>query len=101
MQQIQNFNMTPTQIKANENSEIGQMLWRSTKEHAITQLKAPATAKFAGDRYVILNGTGMVTGYVDAQNSFGAMIRNEIVAEFVKGKDDQWHMTDFAMDQPK
>lgn len=40
-----------------------------------SQLKAPSTAKFNSD--ATGSGTWTVTGTVDAENSFGAMIRSE------------------------
>jgi len=44
------------------------------------QLKAPATAKFAPARETVIANLGggkyRVSGYVDSQNSFGALIRS-------------------------
>lgn len=53
------------------------------------QLKAPSTAKFPWDfdSYTVMRyGRDFtVTGYVDSQNGFGAMIRSEWVASFTLG----------------
>jgi hypothetical protein len=67
-------------------------------KRAITkQLKAPATADFSGftDTQVAHLKDGgpnkwIVKGYVDAQNSFGAKLRNnyQVVIEFEEGKYD-------------
>ena len=40
------------------------------------QLKAPSTAKFSGERYTDNDPDWLVTGNVDAENGFGAMIRS-------------------------
>lgn len=40
------------------------------------KLKAPTTAKFSGDQVTGGPDEWTVTGYVDAQNSFGAQIRS-------------------------
>lgn len=40
------------------------------------QLKAPATAKFSGEDYIDEDPTWLVTGSVDAQNGFGALLRS-------------------------
>jgi hypothetical protein len=40
------------------------------------QLKAPSTAKFSGEDYIDEDPTWLVTGSVDAQNGFGAMLRS-------------------------
>lgn len=67
-----------------------------------SQLKAPATAKFpySGDASAVkvtdLGGNvAEVTAYVDAQNSFGAMIRTHYTAtlQWVSGSD--WKVTSF------
>lgn len=39
------------------------------------QLKAPSSAEFSGDRVTHSGSTWTVKGSVDAQNSFGAMLR--------------------------
>jgi hypothetical protein len=58
------------------------------------RLKAPSTARFDYCyRYEVRatpDRTGIyVKGYVDAQNSFGAMLRKPFVVRF-KRNDDQW-----------
>lgn len=58
----------------------------------ILTLKAPSTAAFSGlDETTIAedNGTYTVTGWVDAQNSFGAMIRTPF-SILVSKKDGAW-----------
>lgn len=66
-----------------------------------TQLKAPSTAKFPNskDPAVVVADLGgnaaQVTAYVDAQNSFGAMIRQHYTATLKWQHDDIWKVTDF------
>lgn len=45
-------------------------------------LKAPSTAKFSNFKFRKIHGVGIVSGFVDAQNSFGAMIRTHFSASF-------------------
>src|SRR5262245_38063453 len=45
------------------------------------QLKAPSTAKFTNERYTDSDPSWLVTGDVDAQNSFGAMIRSHFTCD--------------------
>ena len=48
------------------------------------QLKSPSTAKFCrkGEATIVRDGNSWtVTGYVDAQNSFGATLRNEFAVQ--------------------
>jgi hypothetical protein len=52
-------------------------------------LKAPATAKFSGDT-VVFDGTAyQVTGSVDSQNSFGALVRSSFTCT-VHSSGDTW-----------
>ncbi len=47
------------------------------------QLKSPASAQFAEDKWTITGNDQAgytVSGYVDSQNSYGAMIRNDFSA---------------------
>lgn len=53
-------------------------------------LKAPSTAKFSDD-VAVPSGTGWtVTGSVDSQNSFGAMIRGAYSCDATYDGDDSW-----------
>lgn len=54
--------------------------WTACERFVSEQLKAPSTAEFSGfDTQIsdLGNGRYVVRGYVDAENSFGAMIRND------------------------
>ncbi len=70
-------------------------------------LKAPRSAKFpwSFDRYQIyeLEGEGWencyeVTGYVDAQNSYGAMIRSNFTVHLKDLGDDQWRLLNITIE---
>lgn len=60
-------------------------------------LKAPATAKWGpcyGDGVVTLkdDGTYLVASYVDSQNSFGAMLRQQWAAQIRPLPNDKWRL---------
>ena len=61
-------------------------VWVCTLDLVQSYLKSPRSAKFCkhyeADVTYLGNNEYMVIGYVDAQNSFGAMIRNNFVATF-------------------
>lgn len=48
---------------------------RMCREHVTNQLKAPSTAKFGDIRTRGFGSEYTVTGWVDAENSFGATLR--------------------------
>lgn len=61
-------------------------------------LKAPSTAKFPGnDAYLVSKDHGIVTveGYVDSQNSFGAMLRAPFKAQFDTKNDNKVKYLEF------
>lgn len=82
--QIARAFQTPQQralIRAAERASAGTREARRFAEQAVAaRLKAPATAKFSGAAETFAtnwgDGTFSVTGWVDAQNAFGALIRN-------------------------
>lgn len=54
-------------------------------------LKAPSTARYSDEVVTVSSGTWTVTGHVDAQNSFGAMIRSSYTCKMtVSG--DTWRL---------
>ena len=59
-------------------------------------LKAPSTAEFASMSNSTINNTSgdywSVSSYVDAQNSFGAMIRTHFVCELTYRGDDYYRL---------
>jgi hypothetical protein len=58
-------------------------------------LKAPSTAKFASMSDSTITSTGWVytvSSYVDAENSFGAMIRTDFLCKVSYKGDDNWHL---------
>jgi hypothetical protein len=69
------------------------------------KLKAPATAKhpWCGDAQIIETAPGQftVTSHVDAQNSFGALIRTHYTAKLSFGRYDEkgaawWNLVDLS-----
>ena len=63
--------------KYNDSSNTAR---RMAKDIVLSSLKAPATAKFCGDNVKKFEFAGAeaweITGCIDAQNSYGAMLRN-------------------------
>lgn len=57
-------------------SEVRFMAIDTCHEAVTNQLKAPATAKFTNDEAKLAEGGWTVTGSVDSENSFGALIRS-------------------------
>lgn len=70
------------------------------KEFVTERLKAPSTAKFPyyGDFAASKTpgGSWQVMGYVDAQNSYGAMLRQQFLCT-LKKTGDKWFLTDLKM----
>jgi hypothetical protein len=59
------------------------------------RLKAPGTADFSGIFDTSISGSGnsyTVSGYVDAQNSFGAKIRSDYTCQIRDNGNDQWSL---------
>lgn len=55
------------------------------------RLRAPGTAEFGGERVAHLGGEKyLVTGYVDAQNAFGAKLRNQWICTVEQTGETQW-----------
>lgn len=60
-------------------------------------LKAPASAVFPGfDQMIVGGGNGFytVSGFVDSQNSYGAMIRSQYTYNVSKDMNGKWHCSD-------
>jgi hypothetical protein len=56
-------------------------------------LKAPTSAKFSEDTAVLHDDdTWSVKGYVDSQNSFGAMLRSTYLCKVQKVSKDEWRL---------
>jgi hypothetical protein len=78
----------------------GMEAFDSVNVFALSKLQTPGTAKFAsytddqtatckkGSRYG-------VSSYVDAQNTYGATIRQKFFGVVEQGKDGKWHLLEF------
>ena len=99
---------TPEQIaaetQAGEDAHLNLMACVNTEEAVQKRLKAPTSAKFPGcSAYTVKTNDArtefFVTGYVDAQNSFGAMIRTRFSVAMTKGKtDDSWKVVNALLE---
>ena len=80
--------------------------WVMTQQFVKDNLKSPSSADFGGvfgdyqDPYQIVTDLGegkfRVQAWVDAQNSFGAKIRNRFVCELEYVGNNRWRMTNLA-----
>lgn len=60
-----------------------------TAQHAVKdKLKSPSTAKFSDEKVQRANNMVMVSGNVDAQNSFGATLRNGYLVQIDYSKNE-------------
>jgi hypothetical protein len=81
------FGPTEKSVPSYSESERKEQAVQACQEDVTAELKAPSTAHFVGfyaehfTDYDFDNRHWHVTGYVDAQNSFGAMLRKHITCE--------------------
>jgi len=71
----------------------------AARQFVTRRLLAPATAKFSPDEETPASGGGgrwVVSGYVDAQNVYGALIRQQysVAMEYTAGQDKPWSLRD-------
>ena len=67
-------------------------------------LKAPATAVFPSFEEMVVNGSNghySVSGFVDSQNSYGAIIRSQYTYNVEKDDSGKWKCTDTFVDSAK
>ena len=91
------FCMAKCNTDPGDGSPTTAEVWYIAKQFAKKDLKSPATAEFPrqtadgvniNDRG---NGKYTVTGYVDAENSFGAKLRQHFIIDIQKQPDsDKW-----------
>lgn len=83
----------PDRYKSGEDSTMACIM---AENFVKRELRAPSTAKFAPIRDCNTSQRGriwVVRSYVDAQNGFGAMIRNDYGVELVyRPATDQWEL---------
>jgi len=83
-----------------EHSKIAA--YAMAQEFVDKQLKAPSTSKYPvySEKFVKDLGEGRytVTTYVDAQNSFGAMIRNNFTCTLLYVGNDKWQLEDINIE---
>jgi len=84
-----------------ENRDNSASAYYMILEFVKDSLKAPSTAEFPNIRDIVITKkefTYSISGYVDAQNSFGAMIRTRYNGEIKQVDKDKWELMklDFA-----
>lgn len=71
------------------------------QDHVRDRLKSPSSADFGEPRSTFAAGDTAdfytVTGSVDAQNSFGAMLRSTYSCKITHERDGTWRITDFQL----
>jgi hypothetical protein len=63
------------------------------------RLKSPSSAEFSGIFDTTISGSGddyTVTGYVDAQNGFGAMLRSNYTCQVRDDGNDRWSLVSLS-----
>jgi hypothetical protein len=67
------------------------------------RLKSPGSAKFSDtlpqEVYSMPDGSYSVISWVDAQNSFGALLRSKYVCSVRKAPDGQWQLEKLVMER--
>jgi|GEM_PF-3592956 len=77
--------------------------WELAKDAISDKLKAPASAKFP--EYNIhfmkpfMGNSVLITSYVDAQNSFGALLRTKFVCVAKYNDKDEWELVSAQLDE--
>lgn len=61
------------------------------------RLKAPSTAEFSEEEATLLAGTWTVNGNVDAENTFGAKIRESFACVVKHTGNDNYHLVKLTM----
>lgn len=61
------------------------------------RLKAPSTADFSDTSATEAGGTWTVTGAVDSENGFGAMLRSTYVCKVTHTGGDDWSLVDITL----
>lgn len=84
-------------VPANTGSELGAVT--ACEGFMKQRLKAPATAKYSGwldsSTTPAVDGSTIVNAYVDAQNSFGALIRTRYLCRVSPDSGGNWRLLDF------
>lgn len=87
-------------VERGKSGSTADMEWEAAfqcQQYAKSMLKAPATASFLAirsqEKRALPNNKYRVRAYVDAQNSFGALIRNHYTCEIAHQGGDRWAVT--------
>jgi hypothetical protein len=84
-----------------DQAEIKLRVLRACEDHVREYLKSPSTAQFSSyyDTEVRDHGSGKysVMGWVDSQNSFGAMLRTEYICRVTDEGNGQWSFEPLAL----
>ena len=91
---VEDFILIQERTNNNDKNEINESdVWYEAKEIVKNRLKAPSTASFCSKSSATITKSGktwVIEGYVDAENSFGAMIRNDFTVVLVFKNETQY-----------
>lgn len=89
----------PVVVKDWKSDDASIMAYVMMEDFVKRQLKAPASADFPSfsdgrDRHItrLAGQKYRITSWVDAQNGFGAKIRNHFIGEIEQTSEDKWHL---------
>lgn len=105
------YNQTFNDISKNQKSDYIEVsdsgdrafAWTVAQKEVKSMLKSPSTAKFpfssiSNGVEITHNGTTyIVNAYVDAQNSFGAEVRNNFTVKFEKLSEESYNLIDISI----
>ncbi len=101
------FTFATSSTSTPENPATPTMASIMCEKFVTDRLKAPSTAKFAPYRELKITTYGKnegvkdafrVIGYVDAQNGFGAMLRNNYICDVQYIGDDNWRLINLEIE---
>lgn len=87
-----NQSVAESQARVKAYGSVDDARWIA-EQQIMARLKAPSTAKITITQKVDLGKKYRITGYVDAQNSFGAMIRTAFEVEMEYIGDGKYDIT--------
>lgn len=94
-----NILCSDTDKSNNEYKPDSSMAYVMSKEFVKRNLKSPATAEFPVGIFAHYEGDSVyiVNSYVDAQNTFGALIRTEFYVKIKDNGNDNWKLIDIKL----
>jgi len=103
LDRVVKFRDNPFGISKSKKSDYSMDAWIAAEDFVKRRLKAPSTAKFEKGAHKkvkqLSNGNWHLSSYVDAQNSFGAILRTYYAIE-MKRHSDKWELVTLKLNKP-